>query len=340
MEIDCVVAAGTPDATQALRGDQETPTWVETFDNRRIPVGGRSLILGGARPLWHRADAVIVGLQGSSLDTYKAILDGKRRKVRVGLWGHIKTFVQPENAIDAALERWQIRHADHIFAYTPDGGEYARKVGATAVTTVMNTVDTTKLEEALQTVTDNDVARVTGSMGVHPGKTLAFFGGIDESKRIDFLSDVLDILWRLDPEIRLLIGGEGAQSSLLKFAVARGQVTMLGYVNEQQKALVSKVADCIVMPGRIGLVAVEALVLQLPIITTQWPYHAPEESYLEEGKSKITAENTPTAYASKIVEFLDGLSQKPASGSVDRWAYPSIDRMVSNYTNGVLSLLS
>jgi hypothetical protein len=50
-------------------------------------------------------------------------------------------------------------------------------------------------------------------------------------------------------------------------------------------AALSHVSSAIWMPGRVGLVAVDALALGLPVLTTHFPFHAPELEYLVEGRS-------------------------------------------------------
>jgi glycosyltransferase involved in cell wall biosynthesis len=90
-------------------------------------------------------------------------------------------------------------------------------------------------------------------------------------------------MWTIDPLARLVVGGRGSDESLLHAAAQRGQVTMLGYAGPAEKALIASVASALVMSGRIGLVAVEALAMRLPFVTTTWRYHAPEVEYLTEG---------------------------------------------------------
>lgn len=50
-------------------------------------------------------------------------------------------------------------------------------------------------------------------------------------------------------------------------------------------------------PGRVGLVAVDALVLGLPVLTSDAGRHAPEIEYLTEGSDLFTVPATPTDLA-------------------------------------------
>jgi glycosyltransferase involved in cell wall biosynthesis len=257
----------------------------------------------------------------------------------VGLWGHIKDYVNPTHPLDAALERWQLRHADHIFAYTPGGAAYAKDLGVRdgKITTVMNSIDTLSLSRTWKAVSPERLDAYRLSHGLRPGRTLAYIGGIDGSKRIEFLVAALDQLFESDPDVRVLIGGRGSQEALLNRAFRRGQAVLLGHVDVQERALIGRAASAMLMPGRIGLVAVDCLVMRLPILTTDWPYHAPEAEYLTEGVSKITLASDPEGYARGIGEYLRR-SPRPDVSST-HWRAPSLQQMVSNYREGIKALL-
>lgn len=337
--VDCKIAASAPDAAQRRRGDAETPDWIIPVKQRRITLFGRTIVMGGARQAWKDADAVIVGLVGSSLDTYGALLDGITSKMRVGVWGHVKSYVNSGHPLDLALEKWQLRQADHVFAYTPGGSEYARQAGVEPfrITTVMNAIDTRTLADTASSVTEAEAQAFATKHGVVPSRTLAFIGGLDSSKRIDFLADALDALWIDDPTIKILVGGLGNESHLLDKAASRGQVIMLGYVNALEQALIARNSVALLMPGRIGLVAVDALVLGLPVITTAWPFHAPEHEYLVEGQTRISSADDVPSFVAAVLRFLSDPSEARLITRLS--PYPTLEKMVANFAAGVLTML-
>jgi glycosyltransferase involved in cell wall biosynthesis len=340
--ITCKVAASQPTGQQLDRGDAVDAEWIVPYTGRQLHIAGRTVGLGGARKLWASYDGVVVGHLGSSVDTYQAILDSKRSRIKVGLWGHIKSYVNDGNPLDLALERWQLRNSDHIFAYTSGGHDYAVAAGASSqrVTTVMNATDTSSLVEARDSISEADVQSFMASHGLRFGRTLGYIGGLDASKRIDFLAATLDLLWDLDPEIRVLIGGQGASSQLLSVARDRGQAIMLGYVRPDAQAMIARAASALINPGRIGLVAVDALVLGIPILTTDWKYHAPEHEFLHEGSSRFTSRDNPESFAAKIREFLNYETEMDRPSTRKEWEFPTIDAMVDNFTSGILKMFS
>ena len=332
------VVASTPEGAQAARGDAATPPWLTLVPPRTIAIAGVSLVLTSTRSRWARADGVIVPHMGTSLDAYSALLGPRRRKRRVGLWGHIKSYVAPPNPIDARLETWQMRHADQIFAYTPGGAAHAVEAGVLPdrVTTVMNAVDTGPLAVALASLSTANVDQFLGDRDFTREKTFAFIGGLDESKRIDFLAEALEVLWVESPDIRLLVGGQGSQQALLAPAIARGQVVTFGYVDTEKKALLLRASRGLLSPGRIGLIAVEALAAGLPILSTRWPYHAPESEYLEESTSLLLADDSAREFAN----LMSDVASRPIRPLVSTHSVPSIDDMVHRYREGVLRMLS
>ena len=335
--VELHVVADRPEGAQAHRRDAADLPWITPFRQRRITLGRRSLAVGTSMREWRSGDAVIVGHLGSSLDTNLALLRARFGSIKVGVWGHIGSYVSDPNPIDARIERWQVRTADHVFAYTPGGAEFALRLGAhpERVTSVMNTVDTMSLENAVRGVTDDEVATFVAANRLDPRKTFSFIGGIDQAKRIEWLAIALDHLWKLDPSIRILFAGRGSDQHLLQRAVDRGQAIMLGYADDHLKALLGRVSRGLLVPGRIGLVAVDALILGVPVLTTAWRYHAPEVEYLVRGESMLASDDTPDAYARMVRDIADEQEPRRFVG-----AYPRLETMIDNFADGVSALLA
>jgi glycosyltransferase involved in cell wall biosynthesis len=302
--------------------------------SREISAFGRTLNLTTTHTFWNAADAVIVPHMGTSLDAFRALVDNNRR--RVGLWGHIAPYVAAGNPLDLAIERWQLRRADHIFAYTPGGAKFAIETGAQPanITIVMNSTDTTQLVDDLADITPDEKQAFRARHSISPtAPIVAFLGGLDASKRIDFLASSLDLLYDARPDIHLIVGGTGDQAQRFSLAESRGQVTMLGRVSGREKALVLACAGALLNPGRVGLIAVESLAAGTPILTTDFAFHAPEYEYLTEGVTKFTSQNSESAFAELIVQHYREGNETAGSD------HPRLDTMVENFAAGVRHLL-
>lgn len=331
------VIAGQASREQAQRGDSAQASWLEQVHTRTLAIGSRHLALTLTSRLWKHSDAVIVPHQGSSLDALAATAGSSPR--HVGVWGHIASYTSPLNPIDGAVERWQLRRAQHVFAYMPGGAAFAREQGVRAerITTVMNTIDTTRLEAALARTTTTDIAAFRQRHQLPDAPYLAYVGGLDRSKRIDVLAESLDILHARRSNVHIVVAGRGDHEHLLRPAEARGQATLVGYADVDTKALILKGSEAIANPGRVGLVAVDALTARRSIVTTRWPWHAPEIEYLREGESVFLSPDN----AGDFADALEAATKRTGLSSVgDRPSPPRMEAMVSNFRNGVLALLT
>lgn len=330
------VIAGEPTRSQKARGDAATAEWLETVAPRILEIGRRHLSLTYSRSLWRESDAVIVPHQGSSFDAVSAL--ARRGQSRVGVWGHIASYTSPLNVVDGLVERWQLRRAHHVFAYTPGGAEFARSAGVAPsdITTVMNTIDSEELLHELSQFSISEARATLRARGVPDGPYLAYIGGLDESKRIRFLAEALDIAHRRGADVHIVVLGRGDQAELLDLAVARGQVTKLGYGGVVDKAAVLRGARAVVNPGRVGLLVVDCLASRTPLITTDWPWHAPELEYMRGGSFAQLVADDAGAFAETM-----GVAMRESSPyRVEDWPHPPTLRdMVDNFRRGVRSML-
>lgn len=331
------VIAGEASKEQAQRGDSALASWLEQVPTRTFSVGSRNLNLTRTSHLWRDSDAVIVPHQGSSLDALLATVG--RHPRRVGVWGHIASYTSPLNPVDGAIERWQLRHAQHVFAYMPGGAAFARGHGVPAerITTVMNTIDTTSLQAALARTTSADIAAFREQHDIPDAQYLSYVGGLDRSKKVDVLADSLDVLHSRGSDVHVVVAGRGEQEHLLRPAAARGQVTLVGYADVDTKAVILKGSAAIANPGRVGLIAVDALTARRAIITTQWPWHAPEIEYLRLNESLIM----PRDNAADFADALETATRSTSNTMPTEWpAPPRMESMVANFRNGIIALLT
>lgn len=332
------VFAGVPSGVQAARRDDADLPWRTQIEQRELRIGRASIKYGDASSHWKDCDALIVGAMGTSLDTYRALAASASRKVSVGVWGHIAPYVRRGNLLDLGLEAIQMRLASRVFAYTPGGAAYAeaRGVPASRITTVMNTIDTDELSSAMVAAQESDTSELRIPQWPSGWPVYAYIGGLDSSKRIDFLAESLAVLWERNASVRVIVAGSGADEYLLDDAVERGQVERIGYADAYTKARLALMLRAYLNPGRIGLLAVDALVTGRPILAAQHAWHAPEKEYLVEGQSILTSAPTPEAYA----ELINCHATKSESLNSPAFEFPTIDQMVQNFSVGALSLLN
>jgi len=95
------------------------------------------------------------------------------------------------------------------------------------------------------------------------------------------------------------------------------------------------------IPGRVGLVAVDSFEMGLPIVTTDWPLHAPEFEYLSNNRNSIISQDSLNDYVANVIDVLNDkerMHELRANCFEDARKY-SIEQMVSNFHAGVLKAL-
>lgn len=297
------VVAGRPGRVQAARGDAVRPQWLHTVPGLQVPSERLPVRLRLLPPrLVARSALLVTEYAAAPLESYPLALTGK-----LCLWGHGYGATAPSGPLDEALERWLLRRSRHFFAYTEEGRRHARAHGMPAdrITVLDNTVDTGALRRAVAAVTPPEVQAFRDRFGLGAGPVLASIGGLDGSKRLELLLRAAIRLRALVPGLQLLVAGDGVQRALVEGA-ARDHPWMhyLGRIGDRDKALVAHTARLLLNPGRVGLVAVDSFALGLPVVTTTWPRHAPEFTYLTPANSVVTPD-TEDAYVEAVARLLN-----------------------------------
>lgn len=334
------IAFGSPGNGQDVRGDHETLPNAIPLANGSYRILGSEIRWQHSWRLWRNYDGLVLEASGSLLDTSLALLGDRR----VALWGHIDSFTGPGHPVDRWIEGWQLRRARSVLAYTGRGRReaVAQGVDADRVFELKNTIDTSALLTQMALMTRDQADHLLGTHGWKRTKTFSYIGGIDQPKRIDFLVASLDIIWERDPSIRVLVAGRGDQEYLLRPAVRRGQVRLLGRAAEVEKAALARVSAAILMPGRVGLVAVDSLAMGLPIVTTNFPFHAPEFEYLTPDRDCVVAPNDSRLYAETVLTLsADEASQSfLQNNAMAKAGWPRIEDMVQLFTDGCVRLFN
>jgi glycosyltransferase involved in cell wall biosynthesis len=169
-------------------------------------------------------------------------------------------------------------------------------------------------------------------------KTAVFIGGLDDAKRLPFLLAAADLCHISQPDFRLIIAGDGSERGMIEnAAISRPWLHYLGRAFGAEKAKALAASQVMMMPGRVGLVAVDSFAAGLPIITTDWAYHAPEFEYLQSGLNSLISENEVSAYAAEVQRVLmdDVLLQSLREGARLAAREYSVEAMAANFLRGI-----
>ena len=111
----------------------------------------------------------------------------------------------------------------------------------------------------------------------------------------------------------------------------------LGRSTGRDKVGVAACAQVLLIPARIGLVAVDALALGIPIVTTTDAGHGPEFDFLEPDKTVAIVPGGADEYASAVVDLLrDGERLATMSQQcLEAAAHHTVGEMVIAFRAGI-----
>jgi glycosyltransferase involved in cell wall biosynthesis len=339
--IEYEVSAGKP--PESMNSDSHLSNAIETYSlnqSRTFSLGSREFVLHKLGNSWLKADLVIAEHAIKNLVTFK--WSYLARPKRLALWGHGRTYTKPKTGAEAWLKTNLVNRADWFFAYTQGGVDSVVADGfpLERTTVVQNSTDTSELTCLRSEVTSQEVLDFKKSRDLGDGPIAVFVGAFDPSKRLPFLFEAAKLIQEQIPNFQLLVFGEGPERAYVE-AHANGFIKYLGRADLKTQALVSHVASVILMPGRVGLIAVDSFSLGLPIITTNWPWHAPECEYLTSGVNSLTCKDELADYANqtamlladtKRLEFMKTACFRDAD-------FYSIEKMSANFHQGVIRAL-
>jgi len=260
----------------------------------------------------------------------------------LALWGHGRTYTERTNKIKEILKKTMIKRAEWYFAYTNGVAKYVEEISNTPkrITVLNNSIDVDEIENYMAEMSTVPLEDLRRELSLFSQQTAIFIGALDDSKRIDFILEATRRVKEVVPNFELVICGDGPDRSKILRANIEG-VHYLGFGDAQLKAKLSQIGLFILNPGRVGLLAVDSFSLGLPIITTNWQFHAPEFEYLENNKTAIITNDSVEDYVSAIVDYL-GDEEKICTMKIncreERHLY-SIEKMAARFHEGVTSFM-
>jgi len=326
-----------PKGIVAARRNSSSGPWSVPIVQHRVTVARRNVTFRAIHRKARHVRAVVTGLASSSLETYLLAADPH---VNMMLWGHGRNYTAGNNGVDARLESWLCSRASQVFTYTAQGAAHLSESGVPSglISTVVNTTDTARLRQSKNGADTTALAAMRTRLGIGSGPVALFVGAFDVPKRLPFLFEACDIVRRSLPDFELVLAGAGPLDAYVAEETARRDyVRLAGRLELDELAVASNMVDTILIPGRVGLVAVDSLALGVPIITTRFPFHAPEADYLNDQNSVWTDDDVESYAASILQMFSDPerLASLKATAAHDGDEY-SAEKSADNFVDGIL----
>ena len=333
---------------EATKRDAVHIPWAITAPNRVFNVGRRQCVWQPVLDVIGGADLVIVEQASRLLLNYvllaKQVLGSQ---TRVALWGH-GANLQAEDS-DCLAERLKRRYSvvpHWWFAYTDGVRERVQRLGypLERITVVQNAIDTTSLRASIASISRETLNAFYQEHRCTPGSTGIFLGSLYAEKRLDFLIQAAGVIAERLPSFTLLIAGDGPQRDVVEAAVGTTPyLRYLGRVEGSERAVALRAADVALMPGLVGLGILDSFAAQVPIVTTDVPYHSPEIEYLRSDENGICVKDALDlgTYASAALSVLTDHARRMRLRAGCRAAalrYTN-EEMVSRFSRGVIGAL-
>lgn len=299
----------------------------------------------GTRAVWQpalraclQADVVVVDNANRMLINYVLLLTRRAGGPRVAFWGHGRDIEADSTSAAATFKARLATSADWWFAYTSGVARYLESLGVpeSRITMIGNTIDTASLQA--------DIAAY-GDRNAMPRARCAFLGGLYDHKRLDLLFEAADLVSRSCAEFELVIAGAGEQRANVEQYVARRRwARYVGQVDARAKAELLASSRLLLMPGAVGLVALDALASGVPLVTMADASHGPEIEYIRSGTNGIVLPPASTAadFARATVDVLNDERAWKAlnSGALRTAEQHSIDAAAERFVDGIETLLA
>ncbi len=326
--IELVLVCGQPDPFEGSKVRVEYPDWAQRVKSRIVRFRGRYLYWQQAWRHVRRGDLVVVEHAAKLLDNYLLYALSRVGYLHFGYFGHGENFlVGGELGLSRFVKKAMLCRVARWFAYT----EVSRR-----------SLERQGVDEALISVVNNTLLPPDiDAAWLHKKPTdFVYIGGLYEDKRIDLLLDSATRVAAATPGFVLHVVGTGPLRETVE-AAAR-QHTWLNYhgslYGEQRNRLLGSCA-AIMMPGAVGLVAIDAFHFRCPIITIDAHAHGPEIAYLEHDVNALLDARggdveSYTALVSRFIEQGD-LAERLQAGCAASAGHYSMDAMVERFRAGV-----
>lgn len=331
--IEFVLLYCEPDPYEHSKVQMVYPNWGLRAKTKHFSLFGRYLYWASLSKYLKRGDLVVVEHAAKLLNNYPLFLARQLGLLKMGYFGHGENF-QPttELRLSAVIKKMMLRRVDHWFAYTEASRQslLRQSVDDNVITVVNNTLAPSK----------------NASIGRKKPEPFScvYIGGLYALKLLPLLIESCALVAERHPEFKLYIVGDGPDKAFIDdCAKSKPWLLVKGALyNEERDAVLGR-CNAILMPGLVGLIAIDSFQFARPIITSDAGEHSPEIAYLDDGTNCLIdhgteGEVTADSYAETVGRYLSDFAlQKSLRENCRKSAATySIDRMASSFVNAVI----
>ncbi len=327
--VEFVLVYCEPDPYEDSKVQMVYPDWGIRVKTRHFSLLNRYLYWAGIMKYLKRGDIVIVEHAAKLIDNYLIFAARQFRWLEMGYFGHGENFqATTELKVSAFIKKLMLRRVDHWFAYTDVSRDSLRRQS---------------VDESIISVVNNTLAMpANAGLGEQLPEpyTCVYVGGLYSLKLLPLLIEAGTLVAAELPEFQLHIIGDGPdKSTMIKAAENRPWLHVHGALYGLDRDTVLARGNAILMPGLVGLIAIDSFQFRRPIITSDAGEHSPEIAYLEHDQNCLIDQGDVTAksYATLVTRYLTDadLQDTLRDGCTKSAALYSIDNMAIRFCDGL-----
>jgi glycosyltransferase involved in cell wall biosynthesis len=264
---------------------------------------------------------------------------------RVAFWGLGENRQDGQWPLSEWYRRKTLNWVSWWFAYTKGTAKYLTKNGVpdSKITPVDNAVDTTQLRNQVGSTSPEQRLALREALGISSTASVGIFCGmLDKVKGLPFLLEAAKKVRLRVPEFHLIVVGGGPEQQHIQTSVQGiPWIHFMGPRFAEEKSKLIAISDVFLIPGRVGLVILDAFAAGLPLLSTRLKIHGPEIEYLEEGTNGLLSEPEISAFADMVSSLLSNreVLARLRCGALESGAKYTIDNMVANFELGIRQCL-
>jgi glycosyltransferase involved in cell wall biosynthesis len=314
-----------------------------------IAVSNKVIMLGKHQFVWipipkkiiQVSDLIILMQENKILSNYPILLKSIFGKKKVGLWGHGVNFQANKNSWGNKFKQFYASKVNWWFAYTEKSGQGIAAMGVPKekITVVHNSINTRLLKEESQKISSVEIAKLKSTFQIGSGPIGLYCGAMYKEKRLDYLLESCIKIRKKVNDFEMLFLGAGPDANItINFCKQNNWAHYIGPKFGVEKIPFFKMSDIFLLPGAVGLAIIDCFVLNVPMITTKYPFHGPEIDYLVSGYNGILTEDNSDDFSNGAINILNNkeLCLKLKKGCEESGLNYSNEKMVKGFVEGVI----
>jgi|ERR1035437_3808811 glycosyltransferase involved in cell wall biosynthesis len=330
--------------TDALKRDEVDIDWAKFIPNRRLKIGKTELLWQPCLKYLNDKDLVIVEGANRLIVNYYLMIDRHFSKYKLAFWGHGRNLQEDIGSLSNRFKYVFINKCDWWFGYTKGTKNFllANNYPESKITVVQNAIDTLSLRKYYSDIKESEINELKDQLGIKNCKTGIYCGAMYPDKKLDFILETCLRVKKEIPEFNMIFIGSGTESyKVLEASKSCDWIHYVGSKFGKERVKYFKISLIQVMPYSVGLGILDSFAMETPMITTLSSFHGPEIEYLENGINGFITKNNLDDYSQTVIntlktkKYIDLIKGCKSSAEVY-----TVENMVENFKNGVLSCLS